>query len=100
MPLAEIQEGDTIEDPKSGQWFTVTRTADGTTSVTHKHSDRERTAIEGYRVYYGDERQGEQVDSRCIIDSRFTKGLVTRQGESNRKRPCDYKRVEIADLAG
>jgi hypothetical protein len=79
VSLAEIQEGDTIEDPKSGQWFTVARTADGTTSVTHKDSDGERTVIEGYRVYYGDERQGEQVDSRCIIDSRFTKGLVTRQ---------------------
>src|ERR1700758_485381 len=34
VPLAEIQEGDTIKDPASGQWFTVTRTADGTTSVT------------------------------------------------------------------
>jgi hypothetical protein len=79
VPLAEIQEGDTIQDPKSGQWFTVTRTADGTTSVTHKHSDGDRTVIEGYRVYYGDERQGEQVHSGCIIDSRFTKGLVTRQ---------------------
>ena len=28
VPLAEIHEGDTIQDPKSGQWFTVTRTAD------------------------------------------------------------------------
>src|ERR1700752_1242314 len=79
VPLAEIQEGDTIQDPESGQWFTVTRTADGTTSVTDKHSDGDTTGIEGYRVYYGDERQGEQVDSRCVIDSRFTKGLVTRQ---------------------
>ena len=79
VSLAEIQEGDTIEDPKSGQWFTVTRTVDGTTSVTHTDSDGERTVIEGYRVYYGDERQGEQVDSRCVIDSRTTKGLVTRQ---------------------
>ena len=79
VPLAENQEGDTIQDPESGQWFTVTRTADGKTSVTHKHSDGDRTVIEGYRVYYGDERQGEHVDSRCIIDSRFTKGLVTRQ---------------------
>ena len=79
VPLAEIQEGDTIQDPESGQWFTVTRTADGTTSVTHKHSDGDTTVIEGYRVYYGDERQGEQVDSRCVIDSRTTKGLVTRQ---------------------
>ena len=79
VPLSEIQEGDTIQDPVSGQWFTVTRTADGTTSVTHKHPDGDRTVIEGYRVYYGDERQGEQVDSRCVIDSRFTNGLITRQ---------------------
>ena len=79
VPLVEIQEGDTIQDPVSGQWFTVTRTADGTTSVTHKHSDGDRTVIEGFRVDDGDEREGEQVDSRCIIDSRFTKALVTRQ---------------------
>jgi len=79
VPLAEIQEGDTIQHPESGQWFTVTRTADDTSTVTHKHSDGDRTVIEGYRVYYGDERHGEQVDSRYIIDSRFTKGLVTRQ---------------------
>jgi hypothetical protein len=79
VPLAEIQEGDTIRHPESGQWFTVTRTADGTRSVTHKDSDGENTVIEGYRVYYGDERQGEHVDSRCTIDSRSTKGLVTRQ---------------------
>jgi len=79
VPLAEIQEGDTIQHPESGQWFTVTRTADDTSTVTHKHSDGDRTVIEGYRVYYGDERHGERVDSRYIIDSRFTKGLVTRQ---------------------
>ena len=77
VPLTEIQEGDTVQDPESGQWFTVTRTADSTTSVTH--SDDESTVIEGYRIYFGDERQGEQVDSRCMIDSRFTKGLVNRQ---------------------
>jgi hypothetical protein len=75
VPLADIQGGDTVQDPKSGRWFTVTRTADGTTSVTHKHSDGDRTVIKGYRVYYGDERQGEHVDAMCIIDSRFTKGL-------------------------
>jgi hypothetical protein len=79
VPLAEIQEGDTIQDPESGQWFTVTRTADGSTSVSHKYSDGERTVIEGYRVYYGDEREGEHIDSRCIIDSRVTQGLITRQ---------------------
>ncbi len=79
VALAEVQEGDTIQDPESGQWFTVTRTAEGRTSVTHTQADGDKTVIEGYRVYYGDERQGEQVDSRCIIDSRFTKGLITRQ---------------------
>ncbi len=79
VPLVEIQEGDTIQDPVSGQWFTVTRTVDGSESVTHKHSDGDTTVIEGYRVYFGDERQGEQVDSQCVIDSRSTKGLVTRQ---------------------
>jgi hypothetical protein len=79
VSLAEIQEGDTIQDPESGQWFTVTRTADGTTSVTDEHSDGDTTVVEGYRIYYGDERRGEQVDSRCFIDSRSTNGLVTRQ---------------------
>ncbi len=78
VPLEQIQEGDTIKDPESGQWFTVTRTADGTTSATGEHSGEDAT-IERYRIYYGDERDGEQIDSRCIIDSRSTKGLVTRQ---------------------
>jgi hypothetical protein len=63
VPPAQIHEGDTIQDPKSGQWFTVTRTAEG----------------DGYRVYYGDEREGEQVDSQRILDSRSAGGLVTRQ---------------------
>ena len=55
VPLAEIQEGDTIQDPKSGNWTTVTKTDSGTTSVTHRYSDGEQTGIEEYRVYYGDE---------------------------------------------
>ena len=79
VPLAEIQEGDTIQDPQSGQWFTVTRTEDDATTVTEEYSDGELRVIEGYRVYYGDERPGEHVDSRCIIDSRLTKGLINRQ---------------------
>jgi hypothetical protein len=79
VPLADIQEGDTVQDPDSGQWFTVTRTADGTTNVTEQRADGDTTVIEGYRIYYGDERPGEHVDSRCVIDSRSTKGLVTRQ---------------------
>jgi hypothetical protein len=79
VPLARIQEGDTIQDPESGQWFTVTRTADGTTDAIHRDSEGDRTVVEGYRVYYGDERHGEQVDSRCILDSRVTTGLITRQ---------------------
>ena len=44
MPQAETQEGNTIQDPQSGQWIdpqsgqwiTVTRTAVGSTSVIHK----------------------------------------------------------------
>ena len=79
VPLSEIQEGDTVQDPVSGQWFTVTSTADGTESVTDDHSPGDTKILEGYRMYYGDEREGEQVDSRCVIDSRSTKGLVTRQ---------------------
>ena len=79
VPLSEIQEGDTVQDPVSGQWFTVTSTTDGTESVTDDHSPGGAKILEGYRVYYGDEREGEQVDSRCVIDSRSTKGLVTRQ---------------------
>ena len=39
VPLAEIQEGDTIQGPQSGQRITVTRTAEGTTSVIHKYPD-------------------------------------------------------------
>ena len=46
VPLAEIREGDTIQDPQSGQWITVTRTHEGTTSVIHKYSDGERTATQ------------------------------------------------------
>jgi hypothetical protein len=71
VPLAEIHEGDTIQDPKSGNWTTIVGTDSGTTSVTHRYSDGEQTVIEEYRVYYGD--QGEK------IDSRFVKGLVNRQ---------------------
>jgi hypothetical protein len=79
VPLAEIREGDTIQDPESGQWFTVTRTEDGTTSAADSSSEGGAKVVEGYRTYFGDERQGEHVDSRCVIDSRSTKGLVTRQ---------------------
>ena len=42
VPLAETQEGNTIQDPQCGQWITVTRTAEGTTSVIHKYSDGAR----------------------------------------------------------
>ncbi len=71
VPLAEIQEGDMPQDPKSGNWIKVTHTADGTMSVTHRYSDGERTVIEPFRVYYGE--GGEEVDSRVVT------GLVTRQ---------------------
>jgi hypothetical protein len=42
VPLAEIREGDMLQDPKSGNWLKVTQTTDGTTSVTHRYSDGER----------------------------------------------------------
>lgn len=75
VPLGAIQEGDTIQDPDSGQWFTVTRTED----VSNNRSEGGTTVIAGYRVYYGDERHGDRVDSRCLIDSRSTNGFVVRQ---------------------
>ena len=70
-PTATNREGDMLQDPKSGNWIKVVRTADGTTSVTHRYSDGERMVIEQYRVYYG--------DGGVEIDSRFVKGLVNRQ---------------------
>jgi hypothetical protein len=78
VPLTEIQEGDTIQDPESGQWFTVTRTADSTKG-NDEPSELDGSVVEGYRIYYGDERNGEQVDSRCIVDSRSAEALITRQ---------------------
>jgi hypothetical protein len=58
VPLSEIREGDMLQDPKSGNWVKVTQTADS-------------SAIEQYRVYYGD--GGEEIDSRLVT------GLVNRQ---------------------
>jgi hypothetical protein len=66
VALSEIREGDMLQDPKSGNWIKITHTADGTTTVTHEHSDEEH-----YRVYCGD--GGEE------IDSGFVTGLVNRQ---------------------
>ena len=72
VPLAEIREGDMLQDPTSGNWIKVTRTVDCTISVTRTYTDRETTVRDQqYRVYYGD--GGEQ------IDSRFVTGLVSRQ---------------------
>jgi hypothetical protein len=71
VPLAEIQEGDTIQDPKTGDWTTIAGTDSGTTSVTHRYADGEQTVMEEYRVYYGE--RGEKIDSRLV------KGLVNRQ---------------------
>jgi hypothetical protein len=68
VPLAEIREGDMLQDPKSGNWIKVTQTAERTMSVTHRYSDGERTVIEQYRV-----------DGSEEIDSRFVTGLVNRQ---------------------
>jgi hypothetical protein len=75
VPLSEIREGDMLQDPKSGNWIKVTRTADRTMSVTHDYSDEDGTVIEPYRVYYGD--GGEE------IASRFISGLVNRQVRSD-----------------
>jgi hypothetical protein len=58
VPLSEIREGDMLQNPTSGKWIKVTRTADDTVSGPH-------------RVYYGD--GGEEVDSRYVT------GLVNRQ---------------------
>jgi hypothetical protein len=69
VPLSEIREGDMLQHPQSGKWIKVTQTSDST--ITHTHSDGRRTEIVQYRVYYGD--GGEEVDSR------FVKGLVSRQ---------------------
>jgi hypothetical protein len=71
VPLAEIREGDMLQDPSSGRWIKVTQTSDYKVSVTHRCSDGERTVIEEYRVYYGD--GGEEIDSRIVA------GLVNRQ---------------------
>jgi hypothetical protein len=71
VSLSEIREGDMLQDPKSGKWIKVTHTAESTISVTDKYSDQDSTAIEPYRLYYGD--GGEE------IDSRFVTGLVNRQ---------------------
>jgi hypothetical protein len=71
VPLAEIREGDMLQDPKSGNWIKVTQTAERTMSVTHRYSDGKKTVIEQHRVYYGD--GGKE------IDSRFVTGLVNRQ---------------------
>ena len=69
VSLSEVREGEMLQDPKSGNWIKVTRTADRTMSVTHE--DKDGMVIEPYRVYYGD--GGEE------IDSRFVSGLVNRQ---------------------
>ena len=58
VPLSEIQEGDMLQDPKSGNWTKVTHTEDSTVNETG-------------RVYYGD--GGEEIDSQAVT------GLVNRQ---------------------
>ena len=71
VPLSEIREGDMLQDPRSGNWIKIARTADSKMLVTDEGSGEDATAKEEYRVYYGD--GGEE------IDSRFVKGLVNRQ---------------------
>ena len=67
VPLSEIREGDMLQDPRSGKWIKVAQTADSKMRV----ADGKMTAIEEYRVYYGD--GGEEIDSRLVT------GLVNRQ---------------------
>ena len=90
VPLAEIQEGDTIQDPESGQWFTVTRTADGTTSVTHKHSDGDTRRSS--RVIASTTATNDKV-SKSIPGASSIPGspraLSLARCESNRGRPLD-----------
>jgi hypothetical protein len=71
VPLSEIREGDMLQDPRSGRWIKITRTADDSMSVATNHSDGDGTVLEEYRVYYGD--GGEKIDSRSVT------GLVNRQ---------------------
>jgi hypothetical protein len=67
VSLSEVREGDMLQDPRSGKWIKVAQTADSKMPVT----DGKTTAIEEYRVYYGD--GGEEIDSRLVT------GLVNRQ---------------------
>lgn len=67
VPLSEIREGDMLQDPRSGKWIKVAQTADSKMRTT----EGKTTAIEEYRVYYGD--GGEEIDSRLVT------GLVNRQ---------------------
>jgi hypothetical protein len=71
VPLSEIREGDMLQDPRSGKWIKVAQTADSKMRVADGGSDGETSAIEEYRVYYGD--GGEEIDSRLVT------GLVNRQ---------------------
>jgi hypothetical protein len=71
VPLSEIREGDMLQDPRSGRWIKVAQTADSKMRVTGEGSGGDATAVEEYRVYYGD--GGEEIDSRLIT------GFVNRQ---------------------
>jgi hypothetical protein len=53
VSLSQIREGDMLQDPASGKWIKITRTADDTASGPH-------------RVYYGD--GGEEIDSRYVTN--------------------------------
>jgi hypothetical protein len=61
VPLSEIQEGDMLQNPKSGNWIKVTNT----------YSTEDDTIVKAHRVYCGD--GGEEIDSRHVT------GLVNRQ---------------------
>jgi aspartate oxidase len=82
VSLAEIQEGDTIQDPKSGNWTTVIRSDGATTSVTHRYPEGERTVAEDR-----DTKACQTAD--CIVrvarTQRESRGLHLRRG-----RPLTY----------
>lgn len=69
--LELITDGDTILNPHSGNWMTITRTQDDSTWVLHRYADGEEQITTEFRLYYGD--NGE------VLDSRTVNGLIKRR---------------------
>src|ERR1700723_4644438 len=72
VPLSEIREGDMLQDPRSGKWIKVAQTADSKMRVTDEGSGGDATAVDEYRVYYGD--GGEGMDSGLVTGPLNVKG--------------------------